>query len=130
MSRTIGSHREGSARHARNVSVSGNGGGDGMASTWFEGIVCGSAQPITAAWCGDQRLAIGPLELPQQPVAALDRRIQRGLRRFPAAERLLQLIIDHVADQNEGSSRTPREFSVGGFSVISSIEIAAPGLRS
>jgi hypothetical protein len=27
-------------------------------------------------------------------------------------------------------SRTPREFSVGGFKVICSIEIAAPGLRS
>ena len=70
------------------------------------------------------------LELAQQLVAALDREIQCSLRRFPAAERLLQLVVDDVADQDEEPSRTPLEFSVGGFSVISSVEIEVPGLRS
>ena len=43
----------------------------------------------------------GALELAQQAVAALDRGIQRGLRGFLAAEGLLQLVVDHIADQDE-----------------------------
>ena len=37
---------------------------------------------------------IGPFELAQQPVAALDGGIKRGLRRLLAAEGLLQFVVD------------------------------------
>ena len=46
---------------------------------------------------------IGALELAQQAVAALDGKIHRGLRGPLAAEHLLQLLVDHVADQDEGA---------------------------
>jgi hypothetical protein len=48
-------------------------------------------------------IRIGALELAQQPVAAGDRGIQGFLRGFLAAERLLQFLVDDVADQHEGS---------------------------
>ena len=44
---------------------------------------------------------IGALELTQHLVAALNRRIQRGLRGFLVAEGLLQLVVDCVADQRK-----------------------------
>ena len=41
------------------------------------------------------------LELAEQPVAALDRGIQGSLRRLLAHKCLLQLVLDHIADQHE-----------------------------
>src|SRR5512135_471252 len=43
------------------------------------------------------------LELAQQLVAALHRLVERGLRRLAAGKRLLQLVLDHAADQHEGA---------------------------
>src|SRR5258708_10745098 len=52
-------------------------------------------------------IRIGPLELAQQPVAALDGGVERGLRGFLAAKGLLQLVVDHIANQNERPEPDP-----------------------
>src|SRR5437879_11528679 len=46
---------------------------------------------------------IGPFELAQQAVAAFDGEVEGCLRGALAAENLLQLFVDHVADQHEGA---------------------------
>src|SRR6516165_4811630 len=48
-------------------------------------------------------IRVCPLELTQQLVAALDCGIQRRFRGFPGAERLLQFVLDCVANQHEGT---------------------------
>src|SRR6185312_2715281 len=47
-------------------------------------------------------IRIRPLELAQQAVAALDRGVQRRLRRLLAAENMLEFFVDHAADQHKG----------------------------
>src|SRR6185295_10736493 len=47
-------------------------------------------------------IRIGALELAQQVVAALDGEVERRLRGVLAAEHLLQLVVDHAADQHKG----------------------------
>src|SRR5207249_2341213 len=45
---------------------------------------------------------IGPLELAQQVVAALDGDVQRCPRGLLASENLLEFFVDHAADQHKG----------------------------
>ena len=56
-------------------------------------------KPAKAQWPLSVR--VRPLELAQQPVAALDGGIKRLLRGFLAGESLLQFVVDHNADQSE-----------------------------
>src|SRR5713226_2007940 len=79
----------------------------------ISGKRCGSG-PLLQRWFQAQPAAlwICALELTQQPVAAFDGGIQCSLRGFLAAESLLQLVVDHIADQNERSEpNTSRIFS-------------------
>src|SRR5947208_9084568 len=55
-------------------------------------------KPAKAQWPLSVR--VRPLELAQQPVAALDGGIKRLLRGFLAGESLLQVLVDRDADEN------------------------------
>jgi hypothetical protein len=46
---------------------------------------------------------IGPLELAQEAVAALDGNVEGCLSRLLAAENLFEFILDHATDQHKGS---------------------------
>src|SRR5437762_8984957 len=59
------------------------------------------AKPAMSQW--QLSVRVRPLELAQQPVAALDGGIKRLLRGFLAGESLLQFVVDHNADQSERS---------------------------
>src|SRR5260370_23510198 len=63
------------------------------------------ATPAKSQW--QLPVRIGPLELTQQPVAALDGGIERRLRGFFAGEGVLQFVVDHIANQNERSEPNP-----------------------
>src|SRR3954447_14599591 len=97
MSIAAGRHRDGSARQARNASIS--------VTRGIEGMISQSLSPAQAVRrCEvEPRLAvrIGPLELAQKTIAAFDGGIKCGLRGFLAAERLLQLIVDRVPNQHK-----------------------------
>src|ERR1700709_553506 len=64
--------------------------------------------PATRRWS----IRIGPLELAQQPGAALDRGVECCLRRFLAGKRLLQLLLRGVAQR--GTRSEPQAFRVLG----------------
>src|SRR5450432_507903 len=63
--------------------------------------------PLGSLSSGSLPVRACALELAQQPVAALDGGIERRLRGLPAAEGLLQFVVDHVAYQDEGTEPQP-----------------------
>src|SRR4051794_13320770 len=66
-----------------------------------------STKQATCNHCFLLPVRIGPFELTQQPVAALDGSIEPSLRGFLAREHQFELILDRVAYQHERSEANP-----------------------